>query len=90
MIRFLAIAKKTQTVDEKEINHFKNLKDIWWNENGPTNLLLKMNKLRIPFVKDGLIDCGAINEKALKNTLTPLENVRILDVGCGGNNIKIS
>lgn len=45
--------------------------------------LHSMNKLRVAFVRDGLINTGVIPEKQI-NSPESLKGVTILDVGCGG------
>ncbi|XP_071439761.1 ubiquinone biosynthesis O-methyltransferase, mitochondrial isoform X2 [Hetaerina americana] len=45
--------------------------------------LHSLNKLRIPLVRDGLVNSGRIDmKKAFSGR--PLEGIKILDVGCGG------
>lgn len=68
------------TVDSKEIEHHSNLKNIWWDKNGPLNGLHSYNPLRIQFVKDGLVNAGV----KLQNSNIPLKGIKIVDVGCGG------
>lgn len=69
---------KTDTIDENEISHFKNLKDNWWNEMGIMKPLHSMNTLRIPMIRDGIL-----HHKQISPTC-PLKDLHILDVGCGG------
>jgi polyprenyldihydroxybenzoate methyltransferase / 3-demethylubiquinol 3-O-methyltransferase len=42
-----------------------------------------MNQLRVPFIRDGLISTGLIDEKKI-NKSNILEGIKILEVGCGG------
>lgn len=42
-----------------------------------------MNKLRVPFIRDGLLNTYNMDQ-AVKEGPTPLEGLRILDIGCGG------
>ncbi|XP_076254980.1 ubiquinone biosynthesis protein COQ3, mitochondrial [Rhynchophorus ferrugineus] len=70
-------------VDQQEINNFKKYSDEWWNEYGPTRGLHSLNKLRIPFIRDGLINESSVNTTDI-NTSTPLKGLYVLDVGCGG------
>lgn len=42
-----------------------------------------MNFLRVPFIRDGLIDTCVVNDK-YRDTAAPLTGLKILDVGCGG------
>jgi len=38
---------------------FRALSDQWWDPNGPLSGLHSMNSLRVPFVRDGLLQIGA-------------------------------
>lgn len=42
-----------------------------------------MNKLRVPFIRDGLINEGVVSKNVI-NTPAPLKGLSVLDVGCGG------
>lgn len=57
-------------------NHMYNeLADSWWNENGPLHLLKVMvNPWRVPYFVEALKEHFGAN----------LENIHLLDVGCGG------
>lgn len=76
-------AATSTTVDNLEIENFEKLTSEWWNEYGPTKGLHSMNKLRVPFIRDGLINDGVV-PKNLVNTPAPLKGLSVLDVGCGG------
>lgn len=71
------------TVDKQEIENFEKITDEWWSQFGPTKGLHSLNKLRVPFVRDGLVNEGAVSKEYL-NTSAPLKGLSILDVGCGG------
>ncbi|KAF5283900.1 hypothetical protein FQA39_LY04720 [Lamprigera yunnana] len=71
------------TEDKTQIAHFNNLKNKWWNENGDMKPLHSMNKLRIPLIRDGLINTMMVDKKFV-NTSKPLQNLQILEVGSGG------
>lgn len=73
----------TNTVDKSEIQQFQQFTTEWWDEFGPMKPLHSMNKLRVPFIRDGLINRNAIGKEQI-NTSTPLKGISILDVGCGG------
>lgn len=63
-------------MDEEELKHFKALSQSWWDETGDFEALHAMNKLRVPFIRDGL---------ALQSeTALPLQDFTIVDVGSGG------
>lgn len=42
-----------------------------------------MNLLRIPFIRDSLINTGA-SKKEFVDSSEPLTDLKLLDVGCGG------
>lgn len=69
-------------MDAKEVEKFMSLTDIWWDLKSPVKYLHSMNKLRIPFMIDGLKSTGFL-KKDVENSPEPLKNVSILDVGCG-------
>lgn len=73
----------SNTIDSKEIQRFQRYTAEWWDQFGPTKALHSMNKLRVPFVRDGLINTGAIKRENI-NCPQPLKDVAILDIGCGG------
>ncbi len=70
---------KNNTLDKKEIEKFTKIAEEWWNPTGKFKPLHKFNPIRIKYIKDNLI-----NDFNLKNKKKPLENLNILDVGCGG------
>tara|TARA_Y100000992_G_C21253011_1_gene486949 strand:- start:408 stop:1103 length:696 start_codon:yes stop_codon:yes gene_type:complete len=55
-------------IDKQEIKKFADIADEWWNKDGDFKPLHVINPLRANFIKEK----------------TPLENKKILDVGCGG------
>nr|XP_023021917.1 ubiquinone biosynthesis O-methyltransferase, mitochondrial isoform X1 [Leptinotarsa decemlineata]XP_023021918.1 ubiquinone biosynthesis O-methyltransferase, mitochondrial isoform X1 [Leptinotarsa decemlineata] len=80
-IRFLATA--TNTVDQQEVQQFQKFVEGWWDEFGPMKALHSMNKLRVPLIRDGLVNSGLVQKKRIDSPL-PLEGLSILDIGCGG------
>ncbi|XP_066992601.2 ubiquinone biosynthesis O-methyltransferase, mitochondrial isoform X2 [Anabrus simplex] len=71
------------SVDEIDVQRLNRLADVWWNEDGEMRLLHSMNKLRIKFIVNGLVNTGRITQKDY-NKPEPLEGMKLLDVGCGG------
>lgn len=71
------------TANKTEVEHFNKFKSGWWDENGVMKPLHSMNKLRVPFIRDGLINTGLVQKNCI-NTPKPLTNLNILEVGCGG------
>ncbi|KAL4232575.1 Hexaprenyldihydroxybenzoate methyltransferase [Mactra antiquata] len=70
----------TTTMDEEELKHFQALAKSWWDETGDFEALHAMNKLRVPFIRDGLVDQNDIVE----SDGLPLKDLTIVDVGSGG------
>ena len=70
---------KTNTINKKEIEKFSKIAEEWWNPGGKFKPLHKFNPIRISYIKNNII-----NTFKLKNKKKPLENVKILDIGCGG------
>ena len=68
------------TVDKKEIEKFSALSKDWWNPNGKFKPLHLFNPTRISFIKNKLISHFKLNS----SSETPLQNLKILDIGCGG------
>ncbi|MEQ2274713.1 hypothetical protein XENORESO_008411, partial [Xenotaenia resolanae] len=67
------------TVDPSEVKRFQLLANKWWDEEGDFAALHAMNDLRVPFVRDNLL-----NVQRERHPGKPLAGLRILDVGCGG------
>ncbi|KPJ04299.1 Hexaprenyldihydroxybenzoate methyltransferase, mitochondrial [Papilio xuthus] len=74
-----AEGKAKSTIDSKDVNHHEGLMKTWWDELGPIKPLHSMNLVRIPYIRDGLVPCPPEERNA-----APLQNKKILDVGCGG------
>lgn len=75
---------ESPTVNADEIEKFKQLSSRWWNpETGPTPLGL-LNHLRVPWIMEGIVEAGLISKDKLGSP-KPLQGLKILDVGCGGN-----
>ena len=70
----------TNTVDDREIEQFSSLSNMWWDKSGPFSALHKMSNARIEFIKN---NASRIITK--KNTETKLlDGIECLDIGCGG------
>jgi 2-polyprenyl-6-hydroxyphenyl methylase/3-demethylubiquinone-9 3-methyltransferase len=70
---------KNNTINKKEIEKFSKIAEEWWNPEGKFKPLHKFNPIRISYIKENIIETFKINQKK-----TPLKNIRILDIGCGG------
>ncbi len=67
------------TTIDSEIQRFNRLGAIWWDPMGPMRPLHVVNALRLHYVTDLVSAHFARDPLALK-----LDDLRILDVGCGG------
>jgi len=70
---------KSNTINKKEIEKFSNMASEWWNPEGKFKPLHKFNPIRIRYIKDNII-----NHLNIKGKNKPLNNLEILDIGCGG------
>ncbi|KAB0796829.1 hypothetical protein PPYR_06382 [Photinus pyralis] len=77
-----AVTRAT-TVSEKEVLYFKQLCENWWDEDGEMLLLHKNSKLLAPYLRDCIIRNEQVTAEVAGSS-TPLQNVKILEVGCGG------
>tara|TARA_B100001115_G_scaffold109882_1_gene81258 strand:+ start:95 stop:823 length:729 start_codon:yes stop_codon:yes gene_type:complete len=70
---------KINTINKKEIEKFSRIAEEWWNPEGKFKPLHKFNPIRISYIKENIIKSFNLENKQM-----PLENVKILDIGCGG------
>uniref|UniRef100_A0A1B6D2T0 Ubiquinone biosynthesis O-methyltransferase, mitochondrial n=1 Tax=Clastoptera arizonana TaxID=38151 RepID=A0A1B6D2T0_9HEMI len=70
--------------DIKEVEHHESMCQRWWDMNGPVKLLHQMNEMRIPLVRNGLINTQRLNASEVETNVKYLTGIKILDVGCGG------
>ncbi len=70
---------KNNTINKKEIEKFTKIAEDWWNPEGKFKPLHKFNPIRISYIKKNIM-----NTFKLKSKKKPLENLKILDIGCGG------
>ncbi|MBF86751.1 MAG: bifunctional 3-demethylubiquinol 3-O-methyltransferase/2-polyprenyl-6-hydroxyphenol methylase [Pelagibacterales bacterium] len=67
------------TTDNKEIKLFNSLADEWWDEEGSMSFLHSMSEIRTKFILEELT-----NKFQIKNKHKILNDLDILDLGCGG------
>jgi len=72
------------TINTEEIQKFSNLADEWWDVNGKFKPLHMFNPIRIEYILDQISDHFKID----KETKYSLQNLEILDIGCGGGLIS--
>uniref|UniRef100_A0A1A9V9S7 Methyltransferase type 11 domain-containing protein n=1 Tax=Glossina austeni TaxID=7395 RepID=A0A1A9V9S7_GLOAU len=75
--------KRMSDHTNRDVQHHSNKAEDWWNLDGPMKGLHRMNLLRVPFIRDGLIARGSVDSQLI-NTNNVLQNQQILEVGCGG------
>ena len=72
------------TINKEEIQKFSNLANEWWDVNGKFKPLHMFNPIRIEYILDEISKHFQISRK--RKDL--LQNLEILDIGCGGGLIS--
>ncbi len=72
------------TINKEEIQKFSKLADEWWDVNGKFKPLHMFNPIRIEYILSEISKHFTIN----KSKGNFLENLQILDIGCGGGLIS--
>ena len=73
------MAETSSTVVAEEVAQFARLAGDWWDPDGSSAMLHKLNPVRLAYVRDQVDQHWSLDERAFK----PLEGKRALDVGCG-------
>lgn len=68
------------TIDDAEVARFSAIAEEWWDERGKFAPLHKLAPVRIAYVRDQIIRHFARDGASA----TPLNNLSLVDVGCGG------
>jgi 2-polyprenyl-6-hydroxyphenyl methylase / 3-demethylubiquinone-9 3-methyltransferase len=69
---------KTSIVD-REAQHFGGMAADWWDPNGSSAMLHKLNPVRLSYIRDMIDMHWQVDEHGFK----PLDGKNALDVGCG-------
>lgn len=69
----------TATIDPQEAAHFGTLAADWWDPNGTSAMLHKLNPARLAFIRDAV----DTHWHGAKSGRSPLAGKTVLDVGCG-------
>lgn len=69
---------KTSIVD-KEARHFGGMAADWWDPNGKSAMLHKLNPVRLEYIRDRIDQHWQVDEHGFR----PLQGRTALDVGCG-------
>jgi 2-polyprenyl-6-hydroxyphenyl methylase / 3-demethylubiquinone-9 3-methyltransferase len=67
------------TIDPKEAEHFGRLAADWWDPNGSSAMLHRLNPVRLHYIREQIDHHWQLDE----HELTPLQGRRAADVGCG-------
>jgi 2-polyprenyl-6-hydroxyphenyl methylase/3-demethylubiquinone-9 3-methyltransferase len=67
------------TIDPKEAEHFGRLAADWWDPEGSSAMLHRLNPVRLAYIRDRIDHQWGLDEHDLK----PLAGRRAADVGCG-------
>jgi 2-polyprenyl-6-hydroxyphenyl methylase/3-demethylubiquinone-9 3-methyltransferase len=68
------------TADSDEVARFAAIAEEWWDVNGKFRPLHQLAPVRMAFIRSHIVKHFDLNN----DTDTPLQGLRILDVGCGG------
>ena len=68
------------TIDPDELAKFTAMAEDWWNPHGQFKPLHKFNPTRLAYIRDKL--CAQFDRDPHADT--PLQGLRLLDIGCGG------
>ena len=73
----------SSTINKEEIQKFSKLADEWWDVNGKFKPLHLFNPIRIEYITEKIKLHFDINKRT-----NFLEDIEILDIGCGGGLIS--
>ncbi len=68
-----------KTIDPAEAAHFGALAGDWWDPNGSSAMLHRLNPARLAYIREAI----DLNWGGDETGFTPLDGKRVLDVGCG-------
>lgn len=70
---------RTSTIDPREAAHFGAMAADWWDPNGSSAMLHKLNPVRLRYIREAIDRHWQGDAESFR----PLEGRRALDVGCG-------
>jgi 2-polyprenyl-6-hydroxyphenyl methylase/3-demethylubiquinone-9 3-methyltransferase len=73
------LARATTSIVPGEAAHFGALAEDWWDPDGSSAMLHKLNPVRLAYIRDMIDQHWQIDEQGFR----PLEGKTALDVGCG-------
>lgn len=71
---------KSASIDPAEIEKFRAMASEWWSPTGKFAPLHKFNPVRLDYIRQRAIDHFGLDASSRQ----PLEDLRLLDAGCGG------
>lgn len=75
-----ARTKQKSTIDPAELDKFSAMAAEWWDPAGKFKPLHKFNPVRLRYIREKAVEHFGLDPQARR----PLENLSLLDVGCGG------
>ncbi|MFA4995097.1 MAG: bifunctional 2-polyprenyl-6-hydroxyphenol methylase/3-demethylubiquinol 3-O-methyltransferase UbiG [Bdellovibrionales bacterium] len=88
--------RASPSIDQKEVTHFSEQPQDWWNPDGAWSPLHKINPARCEYIRKTICDHfssprdivipakASIQRSASARRMTQFKNLSILDIGCGG------
>lgn len=76
----LSSVRNTSTLDPGEVERFARLAAEWWDPDGKFRPLHELGPARLAFIREAVVRHFARDA----TSLTPLEGLAVLDIGCGG------
>ncbi len=73
------MAETSTSVVPGEVEQFAQLAGDWWDPDGPSAMLHKLNPVRLAYIRDRINQHWSLDEHGRR----PLEGKSALDVGCG-------
>jgi len=70
------------TVDPRETAYYQRMAAFWWDADGPFWPLHGLNALRCDWIRERVAAHFELNRE--RECTTPLDGLRVLDIGCGG------
>jgi len=74
------MSQSAASIDPAEIARFSAMAAEWWDPQGKFRPLHKFNPVRLGFIRDRI--CAHFRRDSQSDT--PLNGIRLLDIGCGG------
>ncbi|MBA2466567.1 MAG: bifunctional 2-polyprenyl-6-hydroxyphenol methylase/3-demethylubiquinol 3-O-methyltransferase UbiG [Sphingomonas sp.] len=73
------LSRATTSILPGEVEQFARLADDWWDPDGSSAMLHKLNPVRLAYIRDRIDQHWSLDEQSFR----PLQGKTALDVGCG-------